>query len=68
MAMFARVMTLVLGIAGSELRTLLPLLIITLLCADIMAGQRFRKRERSIKKPTLMGKARERSQWEGFRE
>ena len=39
MVMLARVMTLVLEMTGSELRTLLPLLILALLCSDTMTDQ-----------------------------
>jgi len=48
MIMFARVMTLVLEMARSEVRTLLSLPILALLCSDMAKAQRFRNK-RSIK-------------------
>ena len=42
---FARLMTLALEMTGRELRALLSLPILTLLCSNMMTGQRFRNKK-----------------------
>ena len=42
---FARLMTLALEMAGRELRTLLSLPMLTLLCSNMMTGQRFQNKK-----------------------
>ena len=51
----ACMVTLVLETGTGGLRTLMNLLTLTLLCSDIITDQRFRKKEWSMRKRTLMG-------------